>query len=78
MSVRMYAMTVLAGALTWAMFGMSLVTMLETIGAGAAPSRLEVAMVGLWLLMGASGVWWLLRFSTVRPVSRAGLGAPGT
>lgn len=76
MSGRLYAITVLAGALTWAMFGMSLGMLLQTFDAGLTPSLLEVVMVGLWLLMGAGDVWWLLRFGTVRPIPRADRAAP--
>jgi len=70
--------SVLGGALTWAMFGMSLGMVLQDIDAGRALNQLEVVLAGLWFLMGAGDVWWLLRFGAARPVPRPDFGAPAT
>lgn len=75
MPPRVYKLTVLAGALSWMMFGMYLNSVLEA-GASEPQSWLQRTLLGLFFLMGAADVWWLLRFGTARALPPSGPTTP--
>ena len=78
MSARLYVLTVLGAPFSWMLFGMALGDALHVWDAGATPSRLQLILVTIWLLVGVGDVWWLLRFRPAPAGSASGGTAPAT